>query len=213
MSLRNIIGSVNNLDNKSLNIKCNSVEAYSIQGGIVSDDIQCETLIVDNAVTLRSSFWPPISLNPYSFLCDIDGNGDLQYVDVSNTGKIENGTYLSNITSYVSVGINNVNETSQPTYTKIGDTVTISGSFRGDVVADTIYVYIKTIPGTANSNTQISITGNSNNNEISLLPLDVIVSPSNVIGMIWKSVNNASITPANMTNTLFYYTVTYRNNV
>ena len=190
MSLRNIIGSDNLLENKSLNIVCNTIKANNLPS------------------------FPQSTGVPFSYLCDIAGDGDLTFVDVSNVGRIFNGvhnSFIGNATNLV-----NLNEPSSPIYTRVGDTITISGSFRADVTFKSCSIELNLLNGTLNNNTQISVTGQANKaiaGSQTLVPFDISVSGGDRATIYWYTVNDTPIDFLKMDNTVFFYTITYRNNV
>jgi hypothetical protein len=215
MSLKPIVNDAEALNDKALNLFCNSLTANEItgEGTIDLKNIECETLVCTNSADIRGSIFPDASTSSPSFiLMDVLGNGNLTYENPAENNRIQNNTYISQIGNLT--GGVNLNETSPPSFLKVGDTVIISGTFRCDVTSKTLTVDLQVVPFTSNNNTSISCKCSGNSARAGggcLTEFDVTVS-GNVITMYCYSVNDATINPVNMTNTVFHYTIQYRNN-
>ena len=141
-----------------------------------------------------------------------DGTGTMAWVNPVNNTFISNGVYASGLT-LVSGGAN-LAESFSPSYSKVGDTVTIAGNFRVDLTAVTLSVNVRLAPGTSNNSTELSsqCTGTS----LSVGGGAMTIANTSVVGSLINftchSVNDRAIIAGNNVAVRFQYTCTYRNN-
>jgi hypothetical protein len=200
MSINPIINRVDAINNKSLNIIGNSATVNN--------------LIASDNVLLKGNQIPASTTTAGFILQNTDGLGSLNWVDPNqNQLVIDSGLHTTNISN--PVGLNNLNEGGNTSrYIRIGDVCTIYGWFRGDVISKNIQVTIDLIPNTTNSNINISLNSSGNGAKAgsqTLTSYDVTVSGNRATFYLY-SVNDATIQPANMTNTVFHYVFNYINN-
>ena len=123
MSIKNILGNLSLLDNKSLNIVCNSIKANDIEGKIETNDIETDNLIVNSYTELSGSVFPN-SPGAEGKVLEMATGNNLIYTDLANNRTIQTGVHTPVVNSSPNINVLGVNQFS---YQIVGEILTWGG--------------------------------------------------------------------------------------
>lgn len=146
--------------------------------------------------------------------------GNSKLIDVDFKSIRVNGQLISGGTSGLHtpnfgslVGAVNLYATPS-TYIRVGDIVNITGTFRCDPNAKVVSIDMDLLPGTTNTNANLTLVGSSNAAQTggaSWSAFD-LTSSGGRFTLYYHTVNDASVTPANCLNTVFNFHIQYKSN-